>query len=507
MAGHLRCDGQLDGHPTTDGSVPDGPGAGGLVDEAVQAGAVQDGLVRDGLARRRSGTARRQSDVRDHNLALVLEHVHVLGSISRADLTRVCGLNRSTIAGLVATLVGDGLVVDGPPGGTAGAGRPSHVVTARQDGPFAIAVELDIGRLVVALVGIGGRVLDRRTATPPPGVGPTEVVAAVCRAVRSLVGRIAGQRTPDDAVPAGLGVSVPGTVRLFDGVVSSAPNLAWSDVPLAGLLARALGPAHPGLEVTVGNDADLAVRAEHLRGIARGIDDVVFLVGNVGVGAGIIVGGRPLPGARGFSGELGHMVLELDGARCSCGGRGCFETLVGSAALCAAAGVGGPAGADGAPSPVGADGPPSPADTRRVLAEARAGVPAARAAVDLVAHRLGIGLASIVNLLDPTMVVVGGHLEEVLAIAPERVRSALAGQLTDGRAAAVAVRAPALGRDASLLGAAELGFDTLFCRTVGLPLLQATTRFRPAGPARVARVNGVRSAGIAGPVGSPAATG
>ncbi len=407
-----------------------------------------------------STSARRLVDVRAHNLALVMDEVHLRGEVSRAELTARSGLNRSTIAGLVTALADLGLVVDRRPTGGAKAGRPSHLVTVRDDGPFTVAVELDVGRVVVALVGLAGAVLARTETELPDAVEVGTAVDAVDRAVARLV-----LLAPAGSRPAGVGVSVAGTVGLVDGVVRSAPNLGWLDVPLAALLGERLRRWHPGLGVRVGNDADLGARAEHLRGAARDVDDVVYLSGHVGVGGGIISGGTALTGASGFSGELGHMVISLDGPPCRCGGSGCFEALVGGAALCRLAGRGYRAGSEG---------------IARVLADSRSGRRPAGDAVRVVAGRLGSGLATIVNVLDPRMIIVGGLLEQVLRQCGGEVDAAMGRQLTPAARAAVTVCPPGLGEDSSLLGAAELGYDELLDSIVD-------RRRWPREPARAGR--------------------
>ena len=149
--------------------------------------------------------AQRQADVRGHNLALVLELVHRHGPVSRAQLTRASGLNRSTIAGLVAALAARGLVDEDATGcdrSTAGPGRPSHLVGARAGGPWVAAVRVDVGCLVLARIGLGGTVLSRSTAPLPASPDPMPALRAVARAVRRCGGT--GCR------PAGIGVSVPG---------------------------------------------------------------------------------------------------------------------------------------------------------------------------------------------------------------------------------------------------------------------------------------------------------
>ncbi len=386
--------------------------------------------------------ARRQADVREHNLALVLAEVHSRGRVSRAELTELTGLNRSTVGALVSDLQDLGLVGQHRPGnGPRSAGRPSHQVVAREDGPYSIAVQLDVDRLVVAVVGLGGTVLGRAARHLSPGASPAVVLDrardALCRLERAL---------PAGARACGVGVSVPGTVRRRDGVLRSAPNLGWREVPLASLVATRMIPHHPELVVRVGNDADLGVRAERLRGAARGVDDVVYLLGNTGIGGGIVCGGVPVTGARGYGGEIGHMVIALDGPACSCGGRGCLETLVGSNELCRLAGPAYLTGRDA---------------TARVIADAHAGVAVAAQAVRVVGARLGVGLAAIANMLDPEVIIVGGLLRDVRALAGTEVDCAMSAQLATDGCDRASLAEPDLGRDSSLLGAAELGFDQL----------------------------------------------
>lgn len=400
------------------------------------------------------GVAKRQSDVRGHNLALVLQQVHLRGKISRATLTELTGLNRSTIGTLVGDLKDLGLVLDSRPIGGTKVGRPSHVVTAREDGPFTIAVQLDVGRVVVALVGLGGAIRGRTHVDLPADVDAERAVQitddAACRLERGLR---AGAR------PLGVGVSVPGTVRSADGLVGSAPNLGWVDVPMAELLTRRVARRHPGLGVRVGNDGDLGARAEHLRGAGQQVDDLVYLCGTVGVGGGIIVGGVPLPTARGHGGELGHMVIQLDGPPCRCRGTGCFEALVGGDALCALAGAGYSHGVDPA---------------ARVLADARLGRLQALRAVRVVAERIGVGLATIVRLLDPRMIVVGGRPGEVFQLCRAEAQAAMSRHLVAADSDVV-LSLPGLGFDSSLIGAAELAFDELVDRTLRTSWLGSTT--------------------------------
>ena len=217
--------------------------------------------------------------------------------------------------------------------------------------------------------------------------------------------------------PVCIGVSVPGTVDRHLGTVGLAPNLGWRDAAFGAMLAER---ATSDVPVVVGNDADLSVLAERRRGAARGCDDVVFLMGRTGVGAGIIVNGAPLRGHDGHAGEIGHNVVDSSGPLCHCGKRGCLETYVGDTALLTLAGRRRRGRGDGD-------------DARLVFEAARAGDARSAEAVRSVASSLGRAIAGLVNTLNPERVLLGGSFAEVLDMAREDVRGG-AGHVRAGRA-------------------------------------------------------------------------
>nr|WP_232531600.1 ROK family protein [Microlunatus antarcticus] len=359
----------------------------------------------------------------------------------RADLTERLRLTRSTVAGLVGELGRLGLVEQAVAGTStvpAGRGRPSPVVRPCPLGTQVLAAEVRIDQVEVALVGLGGTVLRResRLLTDRDPQATADLLAGV---VRGLLADAPGRVV-------GLGVAVPGVVRHDDGDVRFAPNLRWRDVGLGAMLAERL----PGTDVQVLNDGDAGALAEHLRGVARGWGDVVFVEGEVGVGSGVIIDGRPLVGAGGYAGELGHIaVAGPAGRRCRCGSYGCWETEIGRDALTRALGLG-------------------PDVSRRTLVAAlHAPRTDLAARLDKVAYHLGAGLAVVVNVFNPRLIVLGGLLREVYPRVSGEVRRAmLAGALT-APAEQVRLVLPELGDDAVLLGAAETVWQRVLLDPVG----------------------------------------
>ncbi len=381
-----------------------------------------------------------QDELRRHNFGRLVGILHVNGSMSRADLTRLTGLNRSTVGALTTDLAQAGLVRESAPVGR-GVGRPSIVVAPNSDGVFALAFDLRVERTVAAVVGLGGVVLTRQEVRHSRRhTAPAEVLCEVERLASELVAA-----APDGAVCLGVGMAIPGVVRHTDGLVRFAPNMGWVDVPIASLLRELLATSLP---IFVGNDADLGAISEHVRGVARGASNVVFLSGEVGVGGGIILGGRPMMGAGGYGGEVGHMVVNPSGRSCRCGRRGCWETEIGEDAVLIALGGGRRDDVDALLAPLTLRASDDVPELRRV------------------ARWLGLGLANLVNIFNPEVVVFGGLLRKILPLVEAHLREHFDTALVAPREQ-VRLALPGLGRDSALLGAAESVFAPLLADPLG----------------------------------------
>ncbi|HEY1484712.1 MAG TPA: ROK family transcriptional regulator, partial [Micromonosporaceae bacterium] len=271
-----------------------------------------------------------QEEVRRQNLGALLRIVHIGGPASRAELTTQLGLNRSTIGTLTTDLVGAGLVREDPPSDHGRAGRPSLVVRPESHRVYAYAFLISVDRLIAARIGLGGVILDRRETVRGRGdLSPTDTIAPLAAFVQQMQ-----RATPRSAVCIGSGAAISGMVRRDDGMVRLGPHIGWIDEPMGEAL-RAIVPEAGNFRI--GNAADLAALAEHTRGAAADSDNLVYLHGDVGVGGGIIAGGRLLQGHSGYGGEVGHMVVNPNGFPCSCGSNGCWETEIGEHALLRAA--------------------------------------------------------------------------------------------------------------------------------------------------------------------------
>jgi predicted NBD/HSP70 family sugar kinase len=382
-----------------------------------------------------------QEEIRRQNLGALLRYVHLRGPTSRAELTARLGLNRSTIGALTADLGTAGLVAEELPRDHGRAGRPSLVVRPEAE-VYVFALVIEVDRVIAARIGLGGTVLDRRERQRPPGAAsPTEVVAPLAEFVRDMQ-----RAVPPDARYVGSGAAVSGMIRADDGLVRLGPHVGWIDEPLGEALAKVLGGDRP---VAVRNNADLSALAEHVRGVAVDCDNVIYLTGCSGIGGGIIAGGRLVTGHGGYGGEVGHMVVNPAGRKCGCGAHGCWETEIGEYALLRAAGRAGAGDAGGREA------------IRAVIDAAARGDALAQTGLRHVGDWLGFGVANLVNIFNPEMVIFGDGLREVYIAAAAQVRSRLNRNGLPACREHVRLRTPALGEDAALLGAAELAFEPL----------------------------------------------
>ena len=381
----------------------------------------------------------RSETVRRANLSAIVRQLHARGPHSRSTLVARTGLTRSAIRGLIGELAAAGLVSEQPPAPLGTPGRPSPMVRLNPQRAVVLALEIAVDSLAAAQVGVGGDVLAHARVDRERGHTSVDQISAdLAELARAVV-----PRSRRDSTTIGIGVAMVGVVRRDDGLVSMAPNLGWTDVPLGERLAEALGTRTP---IHVANEADLGALAEHRRGAAIDVEHMLYISGEVGVGGGIIVAGQPLTGVAGYGGEVGHVPVNPNGAACHCGSVGCWETEVGERALLRRAGH----AVDGGRREVDA-----------VLAEAESGDPTALAALEAVGGWLGIGLAGLVNIFNPELVVLGGLFGRIHPFVIATVEHSLDRLALAAPRRLVRVVPATLGVDAPLLGAAELAFEVL----------------------------------------------
>jgi len=384
---------------------------------------------------------------RAHNAALVLRALYDFGPISRADLARLSGLTRTTVGEVIGSLIDDGLAREIGRGPSTGGKAP--ILLELIDGARHV-IGLDLGEFVfrAALVDIRGQEL-RTIERPVTGLTGDEALAVVHELIEELAGG-------SHETLLGIGVGTPGIVD-GTGTIRSAVNLDWQDLPLGDILR-----ARHGVPVEVANDSRAAALAIELFSGRRSTNLVAVKVGR-GIGAGVVLGGELFHGDGFGAGEIGHVVVDDDGAECTCGRFGCLETVASARAILRRAlehAIEAPDSALG--QRLAAVGELTMDDIRATL---DAGDEPTRRIVVAAGRFLGRMIANLIGVLDVERIVVHGSVAELgdvwlVAVRDEAHRRALrllAGEVVIERAAPIG--------DLVLLGAsavvltAELGLS------------------------------------------------
>lgn len=335
------------------------------------------------------------ADLRVNNLATVLRSAVLAAEPrSRAEIAQDTGLAKPTVSSLVEQLLDAGLLTEGE-AVHRGAGRPSIPLVPRRHGVVGIGLEITADHLGARAVDLqGATVVERTSPAPSSGVDPAVTIERAAALLADVLDAVAAHDI------SGVCVSVPGRLSADRSVVLSAPNLEWQDVPLHALLA-----GHPALAahwarrgtrertLDLHNDAHLAARFE----IAQRDDGAsfVYVFGETGIGGAIVIDGEVYPGGNGWAGEIGHVAVEVGGALCRCGRRGCLEAHASYHALRARARLG----------------PEVPISEVVEVLASRLGD--RRGVMEMIGGPLGYALSDTLNVLDLPTVVLGGYLAPI----------------------------------------------------------------------------------------------
>ncbi|WP_043619539.1 ROK family transcriptional regulator [Nonomuraea candida] len=355
--------------------------------------------------------------MRARNLAVVLATIHRSGPHTRAALAERTGLTKTTVSSLVADLIEAGVVTESGAVRGGERGRPGVAVSLSGHRVAALGLEINIDYLAACVVDLTREVRLRRVR---PADNRNSDPARILEGLRDLVKEVTAEAEADGLRLAGAALAVPGTVE--GGVLRSAPHLGWRDVRVADLVDPPFA---------IDNEANLAALGELWFGSRQ--PDFLYVSGEIGIGAGLVVEGTVFRGTFGLAGELGHVVVVPDGPVCRCGGRGCLEVYAGQDALL------------GELASVG-----------ELVARLESGDGRAVRACERAGHALGVALTSAVHLLDPGEIVLGGIFAPLFRWLEGPVSEGLRARLGQMRGAPPALAVSGTGGDAAVLGAAGL---------------------------------------------------
>ncbi|MFI2618659.1 ROK family protein [Streptomyces sp. NPDC018584] len=382
-------------------------------------------------------------------LGPALELVHTGRAPTRAVLTAELGVTRATAGAVAAELEALGLIrIDAKPSAAAGSqGRPSHRLSVAEEGPVALAAQVHADGFRAALVGLGGRTVATAPGCEIIDADPAQVIGSVVDAGARLL-RETGRRC------VGAGLAVPSAVAEPEGTALNPLHLAWpAGAQVREIFTERVRAAGIGGPAFAGNDVNLAALAEHRHGAGRGARDLLCVAtGHRGVGGALVLDGRLHTGSSGLALEVGHLTVNPEGRPCHCGSRGCLDVETDPLAFLTEAGR--------EPGPEGLL-----VQARTLLRDTYAD-PAVRSAAEALIDRLGLGLAGLVNILNPDRIILGGLHRALLEADPERLRAVVADRSLWGRSGSVPILACTLDHN-SLVGAAELAWQPVLDDPLG----------------------------------------
>lgn len=398
-----------------------------------------------------------QALVRQINLSLVMNILRTQAPISRAALAQATGLNKATVSDLVFDLMERGFIREVGMK-SSGTGRPATLLTLHPAAGFIVSCEIAVDFIEVLVTDFAPEVFWQVKERTFPEMGQQAILERTLALLFQAVEK--GRAT--EAPLFGVAIGVPGMVDSTSGTLLFAPNLGWNNVELLAFFEK----ANFGAPVFVDNEANLAALGEHYFGAARGYDNVLYLSGNIGLGGGVVRDGHLCRGVSGVASEFGHMTMNPDGELCNCGNRGCWETQVSQKALYRYLDEFINAGKKSTLEHLSGN-----YSVESIVDAARMGDEAAILALEKTGRHLGIGIASLLNALNPELVVLGGMLslaaDFLLPVVENEIQNRA---LRWNRESAQVVRA-AHGSDACVKGGIAVVYQSVLLQANPLAIL------------------------------------
>jgi glucokinase-like ROK family protein len=388
--------------------------------------------------------------VRKMNRAIILQVFHTHPTLSRAHLATTTGLNPSTVSNIISELIQENLIreTDLIQSST---GRPGRLLELNPDGGCALGIEINVDYLEFLITDFAANVLWRQRQDFSPETGQEEIMLQVSNLAQKASSFIQDRKSR----LLGVGVGVPGLVDVSSGLLRIAPNLHWVNVPIRDVLAK-----HFDCPIYVENEANAAALGEYYFGAVRNVKDFIYLSSGIGLGSGIVIGGKLFRGMFGYAGEAGHMTLDVNGELCGCGKRGCWETFVGPRAVEQQVQRSLTFGAKSIMQNMVNEDHKSIV-FNDVLQAAKMGDQTAIDALAKVAYYLGIGIANLVNLFNVEVIVLGGALNNASSFLLNDIERIVSANTLAPSWEHLRILPSAHGSDACVMGAIALVLDDI----------------------------------------------
>lgn len=411
--------------------------------------------------------------IREINLSIVLYALREHGAMSRAALAAHTGLTKVTVSALAQQLIARGLVVERGVG-KVGLGRPGILLELNPQGGAILAVEIGVDFVSILLTNFAAQTLWRHQEQTSPGSSQTEILDCVATNLQTAV-KIANKQKLGIF---GCTIGLPGLVDVAAGTLLYAPNLKWKNVPVRDLLQKRFS-----FPIYVDNEASIGAFGEKFFGGARGKANMVYVYASVGIGGGLVMNGQIVSGATGFAGEIGHVTIEPNGPLCNCGNHGCWETLASQAAVFRRVEQ---AIASGQSSSLARffKKKSDPLSVPAIVQAADEGDAVARQALTETGVYFGIGIANLINTLNPEIVVVGGILSLAKEYLMPVIEQTIAARALPWSRQATQIVIAANGADNCLMGGVAMVYDNVLRHPLHVPQPGAVKTRAPQYSAR-----------------------
>ena len=425
---------------------------------------VRNMRSRDSRARGAKHGATDLHVIREANRALVLNSIRLEGPLPRVAIARRTGLSRTTVSSIVESLLKDGLAREGDTQSAApSGGRRPTLVHFNESAGVILGVDLGRSHCTILATDLAAHILACESGPFDATLGAEVCLPLLVSALRRFVAT--HDITWDTVV--GLGIGIPGPVDAQQSMLVHPPRMpGWHGVDVQRTLRRELG-----IPIRMGNDANMGALGESRYGAGRGLSDFAYLKVGTGIGCGLVIAGNVYRGSRGTAGELGHVTIDEDGPLCDCGNRGCLETVASAPAIVRdaleARSLNREREAHALPLAAGsADlvriAATKTVDVADIVQAALDGDPASRAAIERAGELIGVALASLINLVNPSVILVDGGVARAgeLLLAP--LRCAIATRSLSAASANTRLVPCELGANAIALGAVASVIDAAF---------------------------------------------
>ncbi len=408
----------------------------------------RDALVRPSVMGHRASDLH---DMREANIALVLRLIRQHGPLARVAIARRTGLSRTTVSSIVDSLLAEEIVREGETLNAAPSGgrRPTLVHFNESAG---IIIGADMGRTHFTIIAtdLDARIIARRSGPWDTNAGPDVCLPRLIEEIRSLV----SERRLEWERVVGVGIGIPGPVDATLHTLVAPPRMAgWDGVDVEGIIRAALH-----VPVILNNDTNVGALAESRFGAAAGESDFAYVKVGTGIGCGLVINGEIYRGSSGVAGELGHFTVVENGLLCDCGNRGCLEAMAGAAqlvryALEAGYDQGEVAGDESGQSEI---------DVAEVVQAALYGDVACQSAIRRGGEMIGVALANLVNLINPSVILLDGSVARAGEILLAPISKAIGERSLWAASHTLRVQVSALGDNAIALGATTMVLDAVF---------------------------------------------